>query len=401
MSSISKRIMSFILSACILISSLFATTMGVFADVSANEDLNNVISKAKAVIESLIIKNDTKDEEIIDIVESNIGSDYSVKKIGDFVKDAAVHGAKVTLDGNEIASTNIADGSIYGNLMIKDSNGKEASFTFSKIIKAEFMDTYSYTSDELVKDSDISVLSGSVNGATTDGKKILIVDGQKIGATKIDDNAFSSGSGGNATTKLSDSIETVIFRNVSYMKNLLTSSKAKVVILDGGVTYTRDVSPDNNQISHNFANMKNLKYISLNEGLKYIGYADYSGVSSLFGVVVPDSVEQIAAWAFSGATGLYAIKMPASQSSTTNYFRGGGTFNECSSLISLRLPEGMKSIASQNFYNNVALESIVFPSTFTTISELASMVKIVLTVLSEMIVGPPKTAPVLIPTCCA
>lgn len=361
MKSFNNRIMAILLAMLLMISSL-TVPMLAGAEISSN-DLQYIEDIVLNAVQSLVFKNDTTDVEIIEVISDAIGSDYTVTKIGDFVKDAAVHGADVTLDGEKIASTRMADGAISGSVMISYESGAEVSVSFSGVIKAETQKTFAYTSEELVPDSDIIVSGSNITGANTAGKKLLIVDGGKLGATTIADNAFATDS----VAKLSTTIETVIFRNVSYTMNLVRFADAKVIILDSGVTQPSSKKPYSSQIHNNFSALTKLEYISLNEGINYIGFADFGGTTGYFGVVIPDSVKQFGGWAFSGATKMYAVKMPTN-TETTDYFMEGGIFYECKALISLRLPEGIKKIADQTFYNAQSLETLILPSTLENIT---------------------------------
>ena len=356
-----NRIISALLATVILIASV---TVPVFVGAETSSDyLSKIEETARNAALSLVFKNDTSDDDIISAISDELGSDYTVKKIGDFYKDAAVHGAIVTLDGKEIATTRIADGAISGTVMIADNDGVETSMSFSGIIKAEMQKTFAYTSEELVPNSDITTSGSNIIGAITDGKKLLIIDGAELGATVVNEDAFATGT----ATKLATTIETIIFRNVSYTANLIRFSEAKVVILDSGVTQPIDKKPYSNQLHHNFAKLAKLEYISLCEGIRYLGFADFGATTGSFGVVVPDSVIQFGGWAFSGASGLYGIKIPA-QTTSTSFFMEGGVFNQCTSLISIRLPEGMTTLANENFNKNEKLETVVLPSTLTSIT---------------------------------
>lgn len=362
-----KRAVSLVIA--LLLTVVSAVTPVIISSADNSSALMEEAAKTvKTKISSMVFKNDTSDSEIVSFAADSLDSGYTVTKVGEFKKEAAVNGAEVTLDGEKIAATRTADGKISGTLMLRNDKGAEISVSFSEAIKADAAQkSFDYTSADLVPASDIKVEGGTVKSAVTDGKKLLIIDGEKLNAATVADDAFATSS----ATKLADTVETAIFRNISYTKNLVRFSNVRVVIFDGGVTQTAGKSPYSNEIANNFAKLKNLEYISLNEGLKYIGFADFDGTAGSFGIVVPDSVIRFGGWTMSGASGLYAIKLTENTVSG-NYLSDGGIFNGCSSLISVKLPEGIASLSNQDFTNCAKLETVQLPSTLTAIGGSAT-----------------------------
>lgn len=97
--------------------------------------------------------------------------------------------------------------------------------------------------------------------------------------------------------------------------------------------------------------------------------ADSPLVTSFY---VPAGVKTISAKAFSNATGLVSVTFAPGVtlgSGTSNF--GTNIFENCTSLETVKLPEGPKTLAAQTFLNCTSLKSVTLPSTITEIGAYA------------------------------
>lgn len=95
--------------------------------------------------------------------------------------------------------------------------------------------------------------------------------------------------------------------------------------------------------SYAFANCDNLKNISLSNSIHEINVGTFSGCLSLESLYIPDSVTII-------------------RGNDMSFYPVSGAFENCTSLISVRLPEGLDTIESRTFYNCTALKEISIPN---------------------------------------
>lgn len=94
-----------------------------------------------------------------------------------------------------------------------------------------------------------------------------------------------------------------------------------------------------------------------------IGARAFSGNSALVSIVIPDSIKSIANNAFYGCTALTRIVIPDSVTSL-----GSNVFYGCSNLVSVTLPKGITSIGSYLFSDCKKLASIKIPDGVTSIA---------------------------------
>ena len=148
-----------------------------------------------------------------------------------------------------------------------------------------------------------------------------------------------------------------------------------------------------------FSSCTGLTEILLPEGLTTIESGAFQGCSSLVSALIPASVASIDCSAFQGCRSLVSIKVAADNSTyqspngcnaiietaTNSLILGCGTtvipenvrsigdnaFYDCGSLVSVTIPEGVTSIGSWAFYNCSSLSSVTIPQSVTSIGSSA------------------------------
>ena len=92
----------------------------------------------------------------------------------------------------------------------------------------------------------------------------------------------------------------------------------------------------------------------------------YNGCTSLLSIIIPDSVTTIGTYAFSYCSGLTSIEIPNSVTTIGSY-----AFLFCSSLTSVTIGNGVTTIGMKAFYNCSNLISVTIPDSVTTIGDYA------------------------------
>lgn len=112
--------------------------------------------------------------------------------------------------------------------------------------------------------------------------------------------------------------------------------------------------------------MSNIKIPSGLEGIPVVGIGDdvFSGSYNLISVVIPDSVKTIGYNVFYNCTSLTNVTLSKNLTSI-----GGYAFFECSSLANITLPDSLTSIGEYAFYKCENLTSISLPDAITSIDK--------------------------------
>lgn len=96
--------------------------------------------------------------------------------------------------------------------------------------------------------------------------------------------------------------------------------------------------------------------------VKEIGAYAFSNCSTLMEVEIPESVKQIGMGAFYSCCGLKSVYIPDTVTSISN-----SAFYKCNNLVEVRLPSTLKKIEEQTFHNCFNLKKINIPDTIETI----------------------------------
>ncbi len=94
-----------------------------------------------------------------------------------------------------------------------------------------------------------------------------------------------------------------------------------------------------------------------------IGSAAFQRCSSLTSIAIPDSITSIGSWAFSYCSSLESITIPDGVTSIADL-----TFSFCTSLKSITIPDGVTSIGWWAFQACANLENVTIPSSVTSIN---------------------------------
>ena len=114
-----------------------------------------------------------------------------------------------------------------------------------------------------------------------------------------------------------------------------------------------------------FINCSNLKHIEFGTGLKTIGENafQHSGIESL---VLPEGLESIGSYAFSGCANLKSLTVPAS---VTQW--GNNVFTSCDALEELILEDGLTTLGYSAFNHLDNLKTVNIPGSLKTIPKMA------------------------------
>lgn len=136
---------------------------------------------------------------------------------------------------------------------------------------------------------------------------------------------------------------------------------------DGKITYDQAaaVTNLNGVFSANTAitSFDELQYFT---GLQEISNRSFDNCTSLTSVTIPDSVTTIGERAFAACLGLTSVTIPNSVTTIGNY-----AFGSCSNLISITMPNGVTTIGNEAFTFCSNLTAITIPDSVTTIGGAA------------------------------
>ncbi len=117
--------------------------------------------------------------------------------------------------------------------------------------------------------------------------------------------------------------------------------------------------------SYAFSGCSGLETVTLGNGLKTIGAKAFDDCTNLKGIVIPDSVEFIGS-AFSGCSGLETVTLGKGLKTI-----GGNAFEYCTGLTSIVIPDGVESIDSKAFYFCDKLETLTLGKGVKTLGSMA------------------------------
>lgn len=109
-----------------------------------------------------------------------------------------------------------------------------------------------------------------------------------------------------------------------------------------------------------FDNCHALQTIALPEKLNTISAYAFRSCSKLRSIAIPELVNSIGAYAFAECAALEEVGMPANM---LNGKISERTFENCTSLVSIRIPKGVLKISERAFSGCTALSEVEFPST--------------------------------------
>ena len=117
-----------------------------------------------------------------------------------------------------------------------------------------------------------------------------------------------------------------------------------------------------------FASWTALETLHLPVNLTVIPYQMVYGCTNLSNISIPNYVQEIGNEAFSGCVKLHSIDFADGQNLLSI---GQYAFYNCSTLVSVTMPEGMQTLGAYAFYNNASLVKIKLPSTLSVIGNYA------------------------------
>ena len=147
--------------------------------------------------------------------------------------------------------------------------------------------------------------------------------------------------------------DTVLEKGYTYWNegNLTWKLDADGTLNISGTGAMKDYDSDSNPSP--IYNNSDVKEVVIEDGVTSIGYATFTGCSSLTSITIPDSVTSIGYATFTGCSSLTSITIPDSVTSI-----GYATFAGCSSLTSITIPDSVTSIGESAFSNCSSLQTI-------------------------------------------
>gem|GEM_PF-4498425 len=150
--------------------------------------------------------------------------------------------------------------------------------------------------------------------------------------------------------------------DITTIKSALTANKTKKVALDlSGTTGLTEIA-DN--AFYNYSNLTNLVSVKIPDGVKIIGVAAFRGCINFASITMPSSVTSIGSSAFQYCTSLESVTFAQGSKLETI---GDYAFKECASLTSVTIPSSVTSMGNYVFENCTSLESVIIPNSVTEI----------------------------------
>ncbi|MBQ3596346.1 MAG: leucine-rich repeat protein [Clostridia bacterium] len=142
-----------------------------------------------------------------------------------------------------------------------------------------------------------------------------------------------------------------------YAKNLYIND---VLVTEVNITNATKIN------SCAFSGCSSIYSIVIGDSVTYIGSCAFYGCDSLTSIEIPDSVTRIGVGAFSGCSSIYSIVIPDSVTTIGPY-----AFDDCTSLYSVVIGDSVKRIGNEAFRGCSKLTSIVIPDSVTSIGDYA------------------------------
>ena len=169
---------------------------------------------------------------------------------------------------------------------------------------------------------------------------------------------IAKGSGSNDQPNENDIIE---FKDLAVKAALLKlgvdTTKDNEISYGEAAAYSKDLIIKNNKQIHSFKEFKFFTNTNI---------FTFEGCTNLFEISLPDNLKNIDQKAFYGCSSLLAINIPNSVTSL-----GENIFHSCTSLSSVNIPNNVTKISQGMFYGCSSLESIDIPDNIITIEEEA------------------------------
>jgi len=344
MRKLTKRILSFIVVAVVMITSL---PFSVMAETAANTD-------GKGMTIDL-----SKTDESIDEVINNIQG-LNVLANGE-KENAHQHGSSEkhthTVDAQEVitdSESNSFEDGIF-DIVVEETVEQEVD------VKLESTTTTESPATDFV----YSIENGEVTITGYIGSATEVVIPEKIEGypvTSIGDEAFSRWSSSTSIT-IPDGVTSIgdhAFYNCSSLTSITVSADNHTYSSDDGVLLNKEKT-----ILICCPGGKVGEY-TIPDSVTSIGDYAFSSCSALTSITIPDSVTSIGDHAFSYCSSLTSITIPDSVTSIGDY-----AFFCCSSLTSITIPDSVTSIGDEAFSWCSSLESITIPDSVTSIGDYA------------------------------
>ena len=140
--------------------------------------------------------------------------------------------------------------------------------------------------------------------------------------------------------------------------SIISSTKKTVKVSYGGESYNSYFY----EYTGSVVIPESVTYNGITYSVTSIGAGTFEDCSGLTSVVIPNSVTSIGDDAFRECSGLTSVEIPNSVTSI-----GDRAFNHCRSLTSIEIPNSVTSIGKYAFYECYRLTSVVIPNSVTSI----------------------------------
>lgn len=147
---------------------------------------------------------------------------------------------------------------------------------------------------------------------------------------------------------------------------LYTADMTTLVCYPAGKADISIALPDSvtNIAGYAFYWCRTLTSVDIPNGVTSIGSYAFNYATSLKSVKIPDGVISIGSGAFYGCQALTSVELPDSVIDL-----GGSMFYECTALESVKLPKNLTSIKAYTFYDCDALQTVTLPKGLTTLAD--------------------------------